>query len=377
MNILFFSWRGPGHPYVGGAEQSTLAHAKGWITAGHSVTLFTSYYPGGKKEERLMGLRIIRRGQQVFGVHIEALKWYLFERKESYDLVIDEFHGIPFFTPLYVRIKKLAFIHEVTKEVWKLNPWTKPFNLIPYLMGNLLEPLVFKFLYSHIPFMTVSESTKKDLIEWGINPSNITVIHNGVTIHALKKIPQKEERKTLIYLGAISKDKGIEDALRVFSFINNTEHDWQFWVVGKSDPRYLKKLKFLSEKLRIDKKITFWGFVDEEKKFELLSRAHIAINTSIREGWGLVNIEANSMGLPVLAYDVSGSRDSIIDGRTGFLSALGDHKDLAANALRLTHNKNIYQTIQRQAILWSKNFSWKKSSKQSLNLLKKLIKKED
>ncbi len=377
MNILFFSWRGPGHPYAGGAEQSTFNHAKGWITAGHNVTLFTSYYHGGKKEEYLDGLRIIRRGRQVFGVQIEALKWYLFKKKESFDLVIDEFHGIPFFTPLYVRTKKLAFIHEVTKEVWKLNPWSKPFNIIPAIIGSSLEPLVFKYIYSKINFMTVSQSTKKDLVAWGIKQNNITVVHNGVAIHKLKKKPSKETRKTLIYLGALSRDKGIEDALKVFSSIAGIEDDWQFWVVGKSDPRYLKRLKLLSESLGISKKVRFWGFVDEKKKFELLSRSHLAINTSIREGWGLVNIEANSVGLPVLAYDVSGSRDSVKQGETGFLSSPGNNNELAVNALKLINHKNLYQRMQNQAIIWGKNFSWKKSSRQSLNLLKKLTKKED
>lgn len=371
MKILIFSWRGPKHPYAGGAEQSTLAHARGWILTGHSVTLFTSNYSGGKKEENLDGIEIIRRGRQVFGVHIEALKWYLFEKKESYDLVIDEFHGIPFFTPLYVRCKKLAFIHEVTKEVWKLNPWSKPFNLIPHLFGSYLEPLVFRFVYFKIPFMTVSESTKKDLVEWGIKHNNITVVHNGVTINKLKKNPQKEKRKTIIYLGAISKDKGIEDALKTFSFINNMENNWQFWVVGKSDPRYLRKLNSLSQTLKINKSVKFWGYVDEKKKSELLARAHLFINPSIREGWGLVNIEANSFGLPVLAYDVAGSRDSVRIGKSGFLSPLGDYQDLATKALKLIHDSNLYRRVQTQAKKWSKNFSWDKASKESLELLKR------
>lgn len=372
MNILIFSWRGPGHPYAGGAEQSTFAHAKGWVNAGHSVTLFTSYYKGAKQEQNLDGVNIVRRGHQVFGVQLEAFMWYLFKSKQKFDLVVDEFHGIPFFTPLYIKGKKLAFIHEVTKEVWKLNPWSRPFNLIPYIIGSSLEPLIFKLLYSGTPFMTVSESTKNDLMEWGIKRDHITVVHNGVTLYHLKKIPPKEKRKTLIYLGAISKDKGIEDALKTFSCINNTEGDWQFWVVGKSDPRYLKKLKLICENLGIAEKTDFWGFVSEEKKFELISRAHVAINPSIREGWGLVNIEANSVGLPVVAYNVSGSKDSVQEGKSGLLSTSGDYEDLVSNVLKIISDENLYKKMQRQAIVWSKNFSWEKASKESLNLINRL-----
>jgi glycosyltransferase involved in cell wall biosynthesis len=373
LNILVFSWRGPGHPFAGGAEQATLTHIKGWIRAGYKVTLFTSWYVGGKREDQLEGLRIIRRGGQAFGVQFEALKWYLFEKKESFDLVIDEFHGIPFFTPLFVNSKKLAFIHEVTKEVWKFNLWPKPFNLIPYIFGGPLEPLIFKLIYSNIPFMTVSESTRADLIKWGIRPQNIKVIYNGLTTYTLAKVPVKEKSKTMIYLGAISKDKGIENALKTFSAINNKEQGWQFWVVGKSDPKYLKKLKSFSKELGIENKIRFWGFVNEKKKFELLSKSHIAINPSIREGWSLVNIEANSVGLPVLAYDVPGNRDSVRDGENGFLSPYGDYNSLASNAINLMQNKNLYIKIRIQAIAWSKNFSWKKATMESLALIEKVV----
>src|SRR6266498_3127303 len=110
MNILIFSWRGPKHPNAGGAEISTHEHAKGWVKAGHRVTLFTSYFPNSKKEEVIDGIEVKRYGRQMFGVQWEAFVWYLFKPHEKFDLVIDEFHGIPFFTPLYVKVKKMGFI---------------------------------------------------------------------------------------------------------------------------------------------------------------------------------------------------------------------------------------------------------------------------
>ena len=208
MNILILSWRGTGHPNAGGAEISTHEHAKAWVKDGYSVTLFTSFYKGAKSEEKIDGVNIIRRGDQFFSVHWEAFKWYCFGHHQKFDLVVDQFHGVPFFTPLYVRVKKLGFIHEVTKEVWNLNQWPFPFNFIVAILGRTLEPLVFK-LYQNTYFMTVSESTKKDLIGWGMPEKNITIIHNGIYIHRFKKLPNKELKKTLIYLGALAKDKGI------------------------------------------------------------------------------------------------------------------------------------------------------------------------
>lgn len=377
MNILIFSWRGPGHPNAGGAEISTHEHAKGWIKFGHQVTLFTSYYKGAKKDEIIDGVKIIRSGRQFLGVQVEAFKWYLFGNHPEYDLVVDQFHGIPFFTILYVRTKILSFIHEVAKEVWVLNPGSKMFFRISGILGMLLEPYVFKIFYRNIPFMTVSQSTKKDLVGWNIPPKNITVIENGITKPLLKVLPKKEIKKTVIYLGALAKDKGIEEALDVFSRLNKSYDDYQFWIVGKADSAYLKGLRTKCKILSIEQNVKFWGFVNEQKKFELLSRAHVLLNPSIREGWGLVNIEANSVGTPVVAFDVPGCCDSVKNGKTGFLVKAGDNEALSGSLIKLLKEKKVYEVFRKNSIDWANNFSWEKSGKKSLQLIKSLSTKRD
>src|SRR3989344_5046220 len=180
MNILIFSWRGPGHPNEGGAEQSTLEHAKYWLRHGCEVWWFTSSFEGSKEVEAVERIKMIRKGGQLVGVHISAFFWYLFGKHPKFDVVIDQIHGIPFFTPLYVRSKKIAFIHEVAKEVWFMNPLKWPLNIIVGFVGKFFEPLFFLF-YKNIPFFTVSDSTKDDLVDFGIHIEKISVIHNGLT----------------------------------------------------------------------------------------------------------------------------------------------------------------------------------------------------
>lgn len=371
MNILILSWRGPNHPNAGGAEVSTHEHSKGWIKAGHKVTLFTSFFRGAKKEEYIDGIRIIRKGSYAFGVHWEAFRWYLFN-EEKFDLVIDQFHGIPFFTPLYVKEKKMAFIHEVTKEVWGLNPWPKPFNLIPAIIGTIFEPLIFKLFYTKIQFLTVSESTKEDLMKWSIPQSNITVIHNGISSPTIEKV-KKEEKPTVIFLGALSKDKGIEDVLVSISLLNKIKDNFQYWIVGKADVAYGQYLKQQTENLNIKNQVKFFGYVSEEEKYKLLARAHILINASIREGWGLVVIEAASVGTPTIAYDSPGLRDSVKDGETGLLCKDKTPEDLAKNAIRVFEDKQLYIRLSANSIKWSKNFSWEDSSDRSLRLIEKIV----
>lgn len=372
MKILMLSWRGPGHPTSGGAEISSHEHAKAWIQAGHSVTLFTSHYKGAKKNEVIDKVTIIRRGRQIFGVQIEAFFWYLLGNHPNYDLVVDEFHGIPFFTPLYVKIKKLGWIHEVAKEVWWLNALPKPLNLIPGVVGTIFEPLVFRVLYKKIPFMTVSNSTREDLITWGIPSSNITVVANGVNLDIPNKLPKKEKSKTIVYLGSLTKDKGIEDALKVFKLLQGRIKDIHFWVIGKGGGDYLVYLKNIARDYTIFDQLTFWGYVSDSRKFNLLARAHIMINPSIREGWGLVNIEANSVGTPVVGYNVPGTKDSVLDGKTGYLCSLGDTQVVAAKVAELLEKEDDYKRFQKASLIWSNEFSWDKAGNKSLRLISSL-----
>ena len=372
MNILILSWRGPGHPNAGGAEQVAHEHAKAWIKAGHNITLFTSYYFGAKENEVLDGVEIIRKGGQIFSVHLSAFIWYLLGKHKKFDIVIDHFHGIPFFTPLYVRTGTLAVIHEVAKEVWKLNPWKKPFNIIPSFLGTTFEPAVFKLLYKNIPFLTVSESTRDDLVAWGIPKKNITVIHNGVNIIYPNKIVPKDFQKIATYLGAISEDKGIFDAIKTFAEINRKDEDWTYWIIGKGTPEYLGKTKELITNLGIESKVKYWGFVSDRKKFELLSKSFLLVNPSVREGWCLVNIESSAVGTPVIGYDVAGMKDSVKNNQTGILVTKGDYKALADTSLKLMMQKTKYSELSKKAVKYANKFNWEKAGKESVDLIESL-----
>ena len=169
----------------------------------------------------------------------------------------------------------------------------------------------------------------------------------------------------------MAKDKGVEDAIKTFAKMEKSEGGWQFWIVGKGSDQYLQELKEMCKGLGIKKSTKFWGFVSEQKKFELLARAHIFMNPSAREGWGLVNIEANAVGTPVVGYNVAGIKDSVKDGKTGILVAYGDVAALATRAMNLVGDAKRYEVYQKNCISWSNKFSWEKSTRESLKLIGK------
>lgn len=369
MNILVFSWRDPKHPMAGGAEQVVHEHMKGWIKAGHNVVLFSSMFKDARESENLDGVEIIRDGSQILTVQLKGLWWYFFGNHKKFDLVIDQFHGLPFFTPLYVKEKKLAIIQEVAKEVWLMNHLPKPLNWLVGGLGYLSEPLFF-LPYKKVLFITGSESAKKDVINMGIDEKNIKVVNHGVIIPKLRLNNVKNKKPIVMFLGALAKDKGIEDAIKTFSILNS-KGNYDFWIVGKGASEYLDDLKKMVKDLKI-KNVKFWGFVSQQEKFSLLRQATVLINPSFREGWGLVNIESNAMGTPVIAYKSAGLVDSIKNNKTGVLCKKNTPDCLAENVIELINDKSRMGKMEKDCINWAKKFNWKDSSKKSLKILESL-----
>lgn len=370
MKILVFSWRDPKHPLAGGAEQVMHEHMKGWVKAGHQVTLFSSWVKGLSKEEAIDGVYIVRQGYQYIGVQLSAFLYYLKNRKK-YDFVVDQFHGLPFFTPIYVKKPKLAVIQETAREVWFLNPLPRPLSWLVGVLGFLGEPFIFLF-YKKVPFMTGSLSAKLDVSKFGISSRNIHVVQHGVVVKKISVKTFKEKKFTIAFLGVLSKDKGVEDALKCFKLLKE-RGGYQFWVIGKPETeKYWIRIKRVVSNLGLEKEVKFWGFVSQEKKFQLLSKAHVLLNPSVREGWGLVNIEANRMGTPVIAYRSAGLIDSVKDNSSGIICKANNPKNMGENVIRLLSNQVRYKKFQKEAISWSQNFSWEHSSGLSLKLLNKI-----
>lgn len=370
MKILVFSWRDPKHPLAGGAEQVMHEHMKGWIRAGHEVTLFSSRFAHLLTNQVLDRVVIKRAGSQYLGVQLEAC-WFYLQHANDYDLVVDQFHGIPFFTPLYVRRPILAVIQETARKVWFLNPLPWPLNILVGIVGFFSEPLIF-LLYKNVPFMTGSDSAKADLARFGINSANITVVPHGVIVQKPHPLPQKQTVWTIVYLGVLSKDKGIEEALRCFRILKNHGR-FNFWVIGRPETAsYGWKIDRLTKELKLTSQVRFWGFVKQRKKFQLLARAHLLVNPSIREGWGLVNIEANSLGTPVVAYNSLGLVDSVKDGVSGVLCQSNTPEELAREVVKIVNNPGLYQRLQQGAKSWARRFSWKVSVNLSLRLIERL-----
>ncbi len=371
MNILILNWRDPKNPLAGGAEIVTLQHAKAWAKKSHRVIWFTSSFRDAKKEETLEGVKIIRQGNYI-SVYLFAPLFYFFS-KQTFDVVIDEIHGIPFFTPLYVwNAKKIAFIHEVAGVIWDyMYPF--PINKI----GKIFEKIYFLF-YKNVFFWTDANSTIDDLVKMGIPRKNCTAIPCPIENKTISKFPEKEKDPTFIFVSRLVKMKGIENILEAFALIYKNDPKSKLWIVGGGEKSYLrylkKKITQLEEHYRLSNlmnSISFWGRVNEEKKLSLMGKAHLLLHASVKEGWGLVVLEAASQGTPSVVYKVAGLVDSVKNEKTGIVIDENKSEVLADEAMKLITDKIKYNKLQLGGLAWVKNLTWDDVTKKSLDLLSK------
>ena len=408
MNILILNWRDPKNPKVGGAELVTMEHARAWTKAGHQVTWFTSLFAGARKEETVDGVQIVRRGSPITVLLLAPFFYFLSGKK--YDVVIDEIHGLPFFTPLYVhKSRKIAFIHEVAGEIWD---YMYPFPV--NMLGKFLESFYFSF-YKRVPFWTDAPSTIEDLVKHGIPRKNCTAIACPINNSIVTQLPKKEKDPTFIFVSRLVKMKGIENVLEAFATIYKENPKAKLWLVGGGSPKYVQflknKIKDLglttydvssttpviagspssviarsnatkqsqpldrhgrSIDLSMTSPITFFGRVSEAEKLELMGKAHILLHASVKEGWGLVVLEAASQGTPSVVYKVAGLVDSVKDGTTGIIVKENTPETLGKAALALLENEKEYKKLQQGGLEWVKSLTWDKVTKESLNLISTL-----
>jgi glycosyltransferase involved in cell wall biosynthesis len=367
MNIIILNWRDVSHPKSGGAELVTMEHARRWVSDGHSVTWLTSGYAGALTNETTHGVHMVRRGGSLT-VYLYA-PWYLLFHARHADLIVDEVHGIPFFSPFFTRKPIVVFIHEIAGEIWDFM-YPFPLNTI----GKFLESLYFR-LYKRCQFWTDAPSTVEELVKRGIPRSQCVAIPCPISIpvRGLKRV-SKDTRPTYLFVSRVVRMKGIEEVIKAFSFIVKEQPHAQLWIVGGGESGYIKQLKAMMSEYGVMQNAVFWGAVSEAKKNELMSRAHILLHASVKEGWGLVVLEAAYAGTPSVVYNVPGLCDVVKNGESGVVLGKNLPHEMAREALLLYMDRKRYAEFQKNGKKWVRSLKWTDVAKQSLSLLEASIK---
>jgi glycosyltransferase involved in cell wall biosynthesis len=351
LRVAINSWRDLDHPEAGGAERYIVRVAEGLAERGHEVTIRTARYPGSLARETHRGVHYIRSGGRL-SIYPRALAAQLNPVGPA-DVVVDVQNGMPYLSPLVRRGPVVNLVHHAHREQW------------PYLFGprtaragwwaeSRLAPLVYRGRH----YVTVSGATRTELIAQGVAPELIHVIHNG-TDPAPPNPPPRAPHANLVVLGRLVPQKRIELAIDTVADLRGRWPGLRLEVVGTG--WWHDVLVERAQDRGVADVVTFHGHVSEQEKHDLLARAWVHLLPSVKEGWGLVVVEAGVHGTPTVAFrGAGGPNDSVLDGRTGVLVD-DDLGSFTAAVARLLEDDAARERMGNAAQDWVSRFHWERA----------------
>ncbi|SFF90447.1 Glycosyltransferase involved in cell wall bisynthesis [Actinoplanes philippinensis] len=359
-HVLFLNWRDTRNPHGGGSEVYVEKIAAELIRRGHRVTLFCAAHSDGPADEvTAAGLRVVRRGGR-HTVYLQAALLYLIgvlgfgplSRRHGGrpDVIVDVGNGLPFLSPLWAFCPVIALVHHVHREQW-------PVVLTPRLarIGWWIESWLAPRVYRHCRYVTVSAATRDELAVLGVDPRRVSIIHNGTPEMRPAAPVARTPDPSLVVVGRLVPHKRVEMALDAVAGLAGEFPGLTLTVAGQG--WWEDELKEYAVTLGIADRVRFAGFVSDEEKRVLMSRAWVALTPSLKEGWGLTIVEAGAVGTPNIAFrGAGGVEESLVDGKTGLLA--DDPADFIAKVRSLLADDALRAEMGSAARVHADHFTW-------------------
>jgi glycosyltransferase involved in cell wall biosynthesis len=219
----------------------------------------------------------------------------------------------------------------------------------------------------------------KDIIKLSVLDRKISIVGGGVNeVQILKKAvpPLYNSPKEILFVGALKPRKGLIEAIEALRFVKS---DYIYRIVGSyisSDP-YIKLVNKKISEYNLQNKIILCGQVSDSELESMYMKADLFLMLSTNngvdfEGYGLVYIEANSKGVPVIGPSDSGVSDAIISGKTGYLVNQFDSQNVAKVIENVLQNNPIKSS---DCIAWALENTVEKKVSQIIEIYKIVINK--
>ena len=205
-----------------------------------------------------------------------------------------------------------------------------------------------KWFYSLTDSIKVPTEAYIDILKGrGFDPTKLSVFRRGVDPTFFCPFPQEQTRSpllygadrghiTLLYVGRISRDKGLDSLLETYRKIVDERPYTRLLIVG--DGPYLQPLMEKAKDLPL---AVFTGRMEQTQLPDLYRHADLFLFPSVTDTFGRAVLEAQACGLPAILSDAGGPKEIIVEGVTGFMAranCVEDFTEKVAHALDLLEN---------------------------------------
>ena len=238
---------------------------------------------------------------------------------------------------------------------------------------RILSIIFIKF--KNISFVAVSKKiTSKISSFFKIPIEKISYINNGVDVNYFKNSNQKKlpSVKNIIMVGTLGPYKGQFIGVKIFENLIKKDDNFRLYILGEGPDKSI--IKSYIKKHNLSNRIKMIGSTNNVKGY--LKKSHLLWQLSESEGLPLSILEAMSMGVPCVGFNVRGTNEVIKDGYNGYLVDYNNNDDVLRKTIKIFENENLYKKFNKNSINYTrKNFNSKLSLSKHLNLILNVLDK--
>lgn len=282
----------------------------------------------------------------------------------------------PLLAPLYALYLRAKVVHAVMESyagiaLWifsRLNKNTK--TILTLQSGDLDMPDKVKkipaWLWQKIhsaPSLVVGISSALEVRAKHLGAQKTLVIPNGVDFKRLEEIKKEQPAApTISVVARLSREKGLDDLIKSLPLIAKKIPDIKLVMIGDGNMR--SELMFLVKELGVAERVRFMGALPNEQAMRQVAHSSVFVLPSLGEGLGIVILEAQALGIPVVATNIGGIPDCVKDGSTGLLVPIKNPEAIAEAVIKILENQSLANTLVENAKKELYRFDWQRIAEQ-------------
>lgn len=357
------------YPWVtGGAERRIYEISKRLVMRGHDVHIYSLGF--WMKTKEFEGKEIIKYDNITYHSVGKPVDLYTendtrsikealyFARRvltstdfEDYDIV--DCQGFPYFScyssklnTIGEKAKLVITLHEVWNDYWYEYMGKKG------VFGKIIEKGILHLTNNVI---CVSELTYNNMIK-NKEPSNTVIIPNGVNIKEITYLDPSDTFCDVLYAGRLIPEKHVDLLIKAVKKVTEVHPYVKCFIVGEGPMK--NELKELVSSLNLEDNVFFAGFYNNQLDlYRTMKSSSVFVLPSLREGFGIVVIEANACGVPVITIDspMNAAKD-LVTHENGWV--IKDDVDELAGKINELISNGISSNLRNNCRRFANQYDW-------------------
>ena len=375
MKILLINSEYP--PIGGGAGNASSNIARVLVQRGQDVLVLTSHWDDLPHEETREGVNVIRVSalrrkmdrsnalEQISFIFSASFRTFGLIRQFKPDVTL-AFFGFPSGAVAWL-LKKLYRIPYVVSLRGGDVPGFRPYD---FRMYHKLAAPFLRSIWKRANLIIANSNGLQKLALSFESRYEIPVIPNGVDTSQFAVSNRDWSSPHILSVGRLVYQKGFDLAICALSQLKDLE--WTWTIAG--DGPQMPVLKVMAEEYGINDRIRFLGWLSSEQIKEQYAAANLFLFPSRHEGMPNAVLEAMASGLPVVATQIAGNEELVVDGKTGKLVMPEDVESLRESLRPLLVEAKMREQMGRAACQRVElSFSWANVAQQYENILQRSI----